>query len=532
MSGDHPRYSARIGNLRERREAIARWRATGLVSELWARQPSVWGPAAGSAVQWLGWLDLPQTMLPRLDAIIRKAEEVVSEGVDDVVLMGMGGSSLAPEMFFSVFGGAPGYPRLSVIDSTHPEAVAALGNRIDPSRTFFLVSSKSGTTVETLSFYRYFWDRCPDGGRRFAAITDRGTPLERLARENGFRAVFNAPADVGGRFSAFSAFGLVPAALTGVDLPALLATAGQMAGMGRLDPEENPAVHLGLSLGAAAVAGMDKLTLHTSSSLAAFPAWMEQLFAESLGKNGRGLIPVAGEPVLPAGMYGKDRIVAVWEVGGDELLGLGGLADVRIGLEGRMDLGAELFRAELAVAAAGEVLGVNPFDQPDVEEAKRLASEAMSRPGEVAATDVLPAQSPQVREVVGQMVRDLGPGQYVGIQAYLPPDPEIELIIGRIRRRVTECSGVATTFGYGPRFLHSTGQVHKGGPPGGVFIQIVDDPGPEVMVPGAGYGFSRLISAQAEGDYFALRGAGRRVIRLQVGSDRMGGLQALEDIFS
>ena len=526
------RYSARLGDLPELREAVERWERSGLVNDLWARSSSVWGTAAPSAGEWLGWLDLPHTMASRLRAITRAAEEVVSEGIEDVVLMGMGGSSLAPEMFFSVFGRASGFPRLSVIDSTHPEAVASLAERIDPSRTFFLVSSKSGTTVETLSFFRYFWERCSGEGRRFAAITDRGTPLEELAREKGFRAVFNAPSDVGGRFSAFSVFGLVPAALTGVDLEGLLDSARQMAEGGRRHPEENPAVHLGLALGAAALAGMDKLTLHTSHSLAGFPAWMEQLIAESLGKNGRGIVPVAGEPLLAAASYGEDRVSAVWELSGHDPVApsLGG--DVRFGLESRIELGGELFRAELAVAAAGEVLGVNPFDQPDVEEAKRLATAAMSRPGEVIGADLLPAQSPRAREVLQQVAADLGPGRYLGIQAYLPPDPGIEGRIGVIRRRVAELSGAPTTFGYGPRFLHSTGQVHKGGPPGGVFLQIVDDPGPDVTVPGAGYGFSKLISAQAEGDYFALRGAGRQVVRIHVGSDRSGGLQAIEEGFS
>ena len=215
MPGGNLRYSARLGDLAGLREAVERWETAGLVNDLWARRSSVWGTAAPSAGEWLGWLDLPQTMPSRLRAITRAAEEVVSEGIDDVVLMGMGGSSLAPEMFFSVFGRVPGYPRLSVIDSTHPEAVASLSERIDPSRTFFLVSSKSGTTVETLSFFRYFWERCSGAGSRFAAITDRGTPLEELARERNFRSVFNAPSDVGGRFSALSVFGLAPAALTG-----------------------------------------------------------------------------------------------------------------------------------------------------------------------------------------------------------------------------------------------------------------------------------------------------------------------------
>ena len=460
------------------------------------------------------------------------AEDAAGEGVADVVLLGMGGSSLAPEVFGAVFGAGPGRPRLTVLDSTHPEAVTSLRSRIEPSRTLFVVSSKSGTTVETLSFYRFFWELCSGEGARFVAITDHGTPLHRLGRERGFRAVFNAPADVGGRFSAFSAFGLVPAALIGVDLHSLLDRARESADRGRLGAAENPAVGLGLALGAAAEAGMDKLTLHTTESLAAFPAWMEQLVAESLGKNGVGIVPVAGEPVLEGDLYGDDRLFLVWESEGESPIGLPGVlggARIEVEVEDRLDLGAEMVRAELAVAAAGEVLGVNPFDQPDVEEAKRLATEAMGRDASTAGTDLAPAQSTGTRASIRRMVEDLGSAGYLGIQAYLPPAGGIERKISEIRRRITEISGAATTFGYGPRYLHSTGQVHKGGPPGGAFLQIVDDPSSEVQVPETEFGFSRLIAAQAEGDYLALRGADRRVLRVTLGSDRTGGLDAIAE---
>ena len=510
--------------------ATRRWEREGLVEKLWASDPSVWGNAAPAAGEWLGWLGLPGTMGARLGEMTRMAEEAASEGIADVVLLGMGGSSLAPEMFFSVFGSAPGRPRLTVLDSTHPEAVASVRTRIDPARTLFLVSSKSGTTVETLSFYRYFWEQCSGEGARFAAVTDRGTPLDRLGRERGFRAVFNAPADVGGRFSAFSAFGLVPAALIGVNLPALLERAREMADRGRNRAAENPGVGLGLVLGAAAATGMDKLTLHTTESLGAFPAWMEQLVAESLGKNGVGIVPVAGEPVLPTGLYGDDRIFLVWESADEPPVDLSsGLSGARIEVEDPLDLGTEIFRAELAVAAAGEVLGVNPFDQPDVEEAKRLAAAAIGRESEIAGTDPAPAQSAGAQGSIRRMVEELGSGDYLGIQAYLPPGAEVEKKIDEIRRRITELSGAATTFGYGPRFLHSTGQVHKGGPPSGVFLQVVDDPRSEVQVPGTEYDFARLIAAQAEGDFLALRVAGRKALRVTLGSDRSGGLEAIAD---
>ena len=527
MTGALPRFSRGLADMGEWQEAVRRWEAEELVERLWARDASVWGSAAPEADRWLGWLDLPGDMAKQTAGFARLAEEVVSDGIEDVVLMGMGGSSLAPEMFFSVFGRAPGHPRLRVIDSTHPEAVASLRGAINLSRTFFVVSSKSGTTVETLSFYRFFWKETGGDARRFAAITDAGTPLDRLARERNFRAVFNPPADVGGRFSAFSAFGLVPAALIGADTRALLARAEEMAAAARRQPAHNPAVSVGLMWGAAARAGMDKLTLRPSQSLSAFGAWMEQLVAESLGKDGGGIIPVAGEPIRPPESYGADRVVALWHCEGDPPLSSPGGGDIHIKLADPLDLGAELFRAELGVAAAGEVLGVNPFNQPDVEEAKRLASRAMTRSQAGAGADAAPAHTAQAQEAVGRLVEDLQPGDYLGLHAYLPPDPRIEELLGRFRRRVTRLRGVPTTFGYGPRYLHSTGQAHKGGPPGGSFLQIVDDPKADIEVPGADYGFAKLISAQAEGDHAALLKAGRRAVRINVGSDRLGGLRAI-----
>ena len=529
MAVSLPAYSKRLLELASWQDSVRRWEEGDLVKRLWARDASVWGDKAPGADKWLGWLDLPRTPQSQLEEIVRWAEQVVAGGIEDVVLMGMGGSSLAPEMFFSVFGRAPGHPRLRVIDSTHPEAVHSLRNRIDPSRTFFVVSSKSGTTVETLSFWRYFWKEAGGDAKRFAAITDRDTPLDRLAREKNFGAVFNAPADVGGRFSAFSVFGLVPAALIGVDLAALLARAQGMAAQARRRPLENPAVGMGLMWGAAAASGMDKLTIHTSQSLPGLSAWMEQLLAESLGKDGRGVVAVSGEPHRSGGGGGADRVTAVWQCQGDPLLGSPGWEDIGVDLADRLDLGAELFRAEVAVAAAGEVLEVNPFNQPDVEEAKRLATQAMARSHSQTQSDRVQARSSQAREVIVELVEGLGPGDYLGIQAYLPPDPRIEAVIARLRSRVTAARGVPTTFGYGPRYLHSTGQAHKGGPPGGVFIQIVDRPTTDVAVPGADYGFAKLISAQAEGDYFALKKAGRRVVRISLGTDRLGDLVAIVD---
>jgi transaldolase/glucose-6-phosphate isomerase len=456
----------------------------------------------------------------------------------------MGGSSLAPEVFQSVFGNAPGHPGLIVLDSTHPDAVRDVEARIDLGRTLFVVSSKSGTTIETLSGFRYFWQRALDEtrepGLRFMAITDPGTPLETLANDRRFRALMHAPSDVGGRYSALTVFGLAPAALIGADLDALARGASAMAAAcgPDVDPRENPALLLGAALGELALAGRDKLTLVASPSFAALPAWIEQLVAESAGKEGRGIVPVAGEPLGPASLYGPDRVFAVIAREGEDPDGVeaaaAALAEaghpvIRLTAGDASDLGAEFFRWEMAAAAACAVLGVNPFDQPDVESAKKRAREAMQE-GPAGAAEDAPVARPGgagFERAVEAWIARARPGDYVAIQAFLAPRPRTDEALAAIREALRARTRLATTLGYGPRYLHSSGQLHKGGPDTGLFLQIVDEPSADVTVPETDFSFGAIIAAQSLGDARALRERGRRVLRLDVGRDAGGGLETL-----
>ena len=544
--------SLSLGDLQGRVDGrLVAWAKADYLRRLWARDPGLWtpGPAAGVRER-MGWLDLPETMGPRLRGIRSFADEIAGEGFRHAVVLGMGGSSLAPEVFERTFGHGPGRPDLLVLDSTHPAAVAGVERRVDFARTLFIVSSKSGTTVEPLSFFRYFW-RLVSGasaapGRQFIAITDPGTPLTGLARERGFRRVFEAAPDVGGRFSALTEFGLVPAALIGVGVDGLLAGAAAEA---RANGPDVPAVEApGLRLGAAlgeTGSVRDKLTILTSRGLRSFPDWLEQLIAESTGKDGKGIVPVAGEPPLPAARYGADRtfvsfvlkpdrrggdarLVASLEQAGYPVIGVG-LADV-------LSLGAEIFRWEMAVAAAGSVLGVQPFDQPDVELAKELARNALDRDAgregkEPISDDAMTAES--AAGLGAAMDRWLGRarrGDYVAIQAYLAPERTTASALQELRSALLRRTGLATTLGYGPRFLHSTGQLQKGGPDEALVLQLFDQPESDLAIPETGLTFGRLIRAQAFGDYQALAGRGRRILRLDLGRDPAGGLSRLAEL--
>lgn len=555
--------SAALAGAVERR--LERWREVRFAERLWAKDPTLWAPDGPpfppELEDRLGWLDLPEAAAEVLAAF---AEEVRRDGLRRLVLLGMGGSSLAPEVFSGVLGPRSGYPELTVLDSTHPDAVRAVRRDLDatggPERTLFLVASKSGTTVETLSLFRYFWAEVaaatPEPGRRFAAVTDPGTPLADLAAERGFRRVFLAPPDVGGRYSALSVFGLVPAAVTGLDTGRLGARAGgELRDRLRAPAPENPGLRLAAVLAEVArEAGRDKLTFLTSPALAPLPAWIEQLVAESLGKDGRGLVPVADEPVLAPDAYGPDRSFVSLEVGpgggGErdrhlaealEALPAAGHPVARIVLPDRHDLGGAMLLWEVATAAAGAALGVQPFDQPDVELAKRRAKEAMAgEGGEGESIDEVPAHDAErLREAVARWLGDAGTlrGQdgderrYVALQAFLPSAPEIDHDLRELRLLAADRRGLATTAGYGPRFLHSTGQLHKGGPASGLFLQIVDTPAEDLPVPEAGHGFGDLIRAQGMGDYRALVEAGRRVLRVQLGRDRANGLALLWNAF-
>jgi len=530
---------------------LARWQEEDFARRLWARDPTLWSPEPlPELADRLGWLALPEAMAAALPELERFGAAVAAEGVRDLVVLGMGGSSLAPEVFARVLGPRPGHPRLSVLDSTHPDAVQGLAARLDLARTLFLVSSKSGTTTETLSFFRVFWDlarrKLPAPGERFAAITDPGTPLAELARERGFRRTFEAPPDVGGRYSALSVFGLVPAAGIGADVAGLLAAARRLAAAGgpAVPARENAALALGAALGELALAGRDKLTFAAAPGLESFPDWIEQLVAESTGKEGKGIVPVVAEPPAAPAAYGGDRVFVALAGAGDDFarrhvarLAEAGHPAILCAIAEGAELGAEMLRWEIAVAAAGAVLGINPFDQPDVQLAKDLARAAMAAPAQretAAGKAVSPAgkavsvTEPGLDRALAEWLEGARPGGYLALHAYLAPAPAATAALRRLQGALRDATGLAATAGYGPRFLHSTGQLHKGGPAGGLFLQLVDRSRAELAVPEAGYGFGELLAAQAEGDRRALRQRGRGVLRVDLGADPLAGLEALE----
>ncbi len=530
-------------------EAVARrlhaWSAADVVGRIWRKEPSFWPQAPAAEVpDRLGWLRAPEQSAARLAELRGFGEELRREGVEHVVVLGMGGSSLAPEVIARVLPRPRGAPVLTVLDSTHPDAVRAVAERAPVERTVFLVSSKSGTTLEPNAFFRFFWERAGAGaGRRFVAITDPGTPLEKLAQQRGFRACFTAPPDVGGRYSALTVFGLVPSAVLGVDLDGLLGAARGMVARctEASDLARNPGLRLGAALGELAKGGRDKLLFLTSPSLRAFPSWTEQLVAESLGKQGRGIVPVAQPPPTGELPTGPDVVLVHLALDKDrpgeleqsvDAAEAAGVPVLRFALSSPLDLGREFFRWEFAIAACGAVLEIDPFDQPDVEHAKELARAAMQRPTLAAgrsATYGLPptaAGAPAVDGWLGSVhARD-----YVAVQAFLAPGAATDAGLARIASALRRRLGVVVTTGYGPRFLHSTGQLHKGGPPTGAFLQIVDEPPSDLAVPELGLGFRAIIRAQAVGDRGALEEKRRRVLVINVGARSADGLAALASL--
>jgi transaldolase / glucose-6-phosphate isomerase len=547
------RGDLRLGSYTAAVEArLAQWQEEAFGRRLWEKDYTLWSPQLiPDLANRLGWLDLPATMTAEVQRLARFARDIAQEGFRDAVVLGMGGSSLAPEVYARTFGPAFGHPAVAVLDSTHPDAVRALKARLDPETTLFVVSSKSGTTTEMLSFFHYFWEQLAhvaERGKHFVAVTDPGTPLQSLAREQGFREVFNAPDEVGGRYSALTPFGLVPAALLGVDTGKLLARGRAMAEAcaGTVAAVDNAGLRLGAALGELALAGRDKVTFVTSHSLETFPEWIEQLIAESTGKTilaggeRRGIVPVAGEALGPPEAYGDDRFFAALLLQGDDVSALekrledlesAGHPVGRFKLSDRYDLGAEMFRWEVATAAAGSVLALNPFDQPDVQLAKTLANEAMKKAaagklktggGAIAANN-----AKALAAAVAGWLGGAKAGDYLGIQAYLPPRPETTAALAGLQAALHAKTRLAVTVGYGPRFLHSTGQLHKGGTERCRFLQIVDQPTPDLAVPETAYTFGTLIRAQAEGDRQALEQRGRTVLRVQLGTQDAEGLAAL-----
>lgn len=525
---------------------LAAWTEERVAERLWERDGSLWaasGKRPEELAAWLGWLGLPDEMAERVDELEHAARDVRADGYRRAAVLGMGGSSLAPDLFAHLFAGPGGAPpsdglELRILDSTHPDVVRGFRSWATAARTLFCVSSKSGSTTEPNAFHAAMAADAP--ALDFVAITDPGSSLAELARAQEFRAIFDGRPDVGGRYSALSAFGLVPAALAGLDLRTLLDRARRMADACRRPAPDNPGLALGAALGEAARSGADKLTLLTSDQLAPLGDWIEQLVAESTGKAGTGIIPVVREPIGEASAYGTDRYFVFLTVAGDrgalgplagELMERGHQGQ-HIELADAYDVGAEFVRWEVATAAAGIVLGIDPFDQPNVQESKDATRELLEA---FAANGSLPVPAPLVAEsglaayadpaalgdepvtidgAVRELLARVGSGDYVAILAYLPQEPEIELRLGALRARLRDALGVATTVGFGPRFLHSTGQLHKGGPDSGVFLQLTADPSRDLPIPGWDQTFGTLIAAQALGDLASLQRRGRRALRL------------------
>jgi glucose-6-phosphate isomerase len=478
-----------------------------IVERIWRRDHTVWKDDPTEITDRLGWLTVVDLMHERIGELEAFASQAAADRFETAVLLGMGGSSLAPEVFARTFGVADGALELIVLDTTHPGTIERVASQLELARTLFVVASKSGSTTETLSHLAFFWDTTHNGSQ-FIAITDPGTSLETLARERGFRAVFINPGDIGGRYSALSYFGLVPAALIGAPLHEVLDGAEEMqTASERVVPAAQiPGATLGALMGEAAKAGRDKLTFVLPEEIASFGSWVEQLIAESTGKQDLGVVPVVGEPLGPSDVYGQDRVfVAIGEHDGLGELENVGHPVTRLRYDGREQIGGEFFRWEMATAIAGSVLGINPFDQPNVQEAKD-ATKAILASGSV--------EDPGFDDL-GVLLKQVTDGDYVAILAYLDRTSETEDAIERVRVAIRDRYRVATTTGFGPRFLHSTGQLHKGGPNNGVFIQVVDaERSVDLPIPGQPYTFGTLIDAQALGDLRSLRARGRRVARV------------------
>ncbi|HZD17046.1 MAG TPA: glucose-6-phosphate isomerase [Actinomycetota bacterium] len=494
--------------VRARVEALE---ADRILPRIWDQDHTVWRPDPGEISDRLGWLHVHEEMTPRIEELRTFAQGCVADGLRWAVLCGMGGSSLAPEVFRESFGAPDDALDLVVLDTTHPDQILALEEAVDLDRSLFVIASKSGTTVETRSHLEHFWARRPDGAR-FVAITDPGTPLSGIAAERRFRRGFENPPDIGGRYSALSYFGLVPAALIGADLGALLDGAGSVAAA--CGPEvpaaDNPAAVLGGWLGVATLAGRDKLTMAFHGSVATLASWVEQLIAESTGKEGTGIVPIEGEALGPPTIYGSDRLF-VGAGSGEQRTILAWLE--RSGhpvfwspVREPSELGGAMFRWELATAVVGHILGIQPFDQPDVQAAKDATDRVLTG-GIRAAVEA---------GDLGDVVSGLEPGDYVAIQAFVPRDDATAVRLRSVRHRIRDRRRMATTVGFGPRFLHSTGQLHKGGPPTAVCLQVVEEPEADVRIPGQAYSFGDLLAAQADGDLQALRDRGRRVARVSM----------------
>lgn len=520
----------KVGELEnEIQQALEQARQDKLVQRIWALDHTLWKIQPTEITNRLGWLDVAERMRSEIGDVQRFAQAARDDGIRKVLLLGMGGSSLAPELFGKVFGSHDGL-QFTVLDSTDPDAVRAAQGSHDPATTLYIVSSKSGGTVETASLFKYFYNQAlaklgGKVGEHFVAITDPGSGLAKTGEQLGFRHVFLADPNIGGRYSALSHFGLVPAAFVGVDLERLLSSAAATAAHCRRPVDENPAALLGLVLGVCATHGRDKVTFALPTEYASFGDWVEQLVAESTGKEGKGILPVSGEPALDA--YGNDRVFVRATSQEDRH------PSIALELNDKYDLGGQFFLWEFATAVAGYVLGINPFDQPNVESAKvqtRQVVDIYQKTGSLPKPETTPLDSGSLAAFL-QKVKE---GDYIAIQAYVAPSAALAAALQDLRKRVGNKYRVATTLGYGPRFLHSTGQLHKGDKGNGLFIQFITSPPAndvpipkEVGTPDSDITFGVLKVAQAMGDAQALRSAGRRVVTFEASDDLKPHIQAL-----
>ena len=547
--------------------AIADWQSGGKIKRLWDRDASLW--TGDDESKWLGWLDIVEEQMAQNDPLQKIAREVQTRGFEHVLLLGMGGSSLCPEVLRMTFGHVPRFPLLHVLDSTDPAQIKAFEHQIDIAKTLFIVSSKSGSTLEPNIFKQYFFERTKQSvgagkaGSQFLAITDPGSKLQQVAESDHFLHVFFGRPSIGGRYSALSNFGMVPAAVIGLDTKKFLSRAAEMVRACGADVgvEQNPGAALGVILGAAAKTGWDKVTIITSPGISDLGAWLEQLLAESTGKIGKGIIPVDREQLGPPEVYGKDRVFAYvkLETGADAdqeakiaALEKAGHPVVRISMPDIYDLGAEFFRWEIATAVAGSIIGINAFNQPDVE-ASKVATRNLT--AEYEKSGSLPAEKPVLEDggiklftdqrnaselakaaasdksLVGYLKAHLAriqAGDYFAVLGYIQMNPEHEQNLQTLRLAVRDRKHVATCLGFGPRFLHSTGQAYKGGPNTGVFLQITCDDTVELPVPGQKYTFGIVKAAQARGDFQVLAERGRRALRVHLGKDLKAGLATLQ----
>ncbi|MCK9209699.1 MAG: hypothetical protein M0P61_02560 [Ignavibacteriaceae bacterium] len=531
-------------------ERLSLWQEQNIPSRLWNCDPAIWkeNPAEQKELaDRLGWLNKPYKMLDRIYELQQFADEIKND-FTNVLLLGMGGSSLAPEVFAKTFGSKQGFPKLEILDSTHPLNVKRIVDTYDLSKTLFIVASKSGGTIETMSFFYYFYNEVSkfnkNPGNQFVALTDPSTWLENFATEKKFRKIFSTPSDVGGRYSALTYFGMLPAALMGIDIERFLLNAKDMADecQSYVEASKNPGFHLGAALGELYESGKDKVTFFVSPKFSSFPQWIEQLVAESTGKDGKGILPICDEEISPVNNYKNDRVFVFIKLVNDDNTKLDKFAAELIAaqkpvivfqLDETYQLAKEFYRWEIATALSSVVLKIHPFDQPDVQFAKTLAGESLK---EYKASGKLPETKASITQgqisffseaKQGEAVQSISSAlteflsqadehDYAAIMSFTEYGDEVTKSLQAFRNKIAKKFSLATTIGLGPRFLHSTGQLHKGGKNNGLFIQITNEIENDIEVPGQGYSFGVLITAQAQGDFSALKNKNRKVISLHI----------------